>query len=138
MPPLVHDDDLRALLEQARVIAVVGHSPDPRRTSYRIARFLRRAGYTVYAVNPMVEQIDGEPSYPDLASVPEPVDIVNVFRRSEHLPGVVQAAIDAGAGAVWAQLGVRSAAAARLADAAGLPLVQNRCIKVDYGRLVRR
>ena len=138
MPILNQPDELRALLEGARVIAVVGHSPDPARASYRIARFMRRMGYTVYAVNPTVEQIDGEPSYPDLASVPEPIDIVNVFRRSEHLPGVVADAIAVGAGAVWAQLGVRSAEAARLADEAGLPLVQNRCIKVDYARLVRR
>jgi predicted CoA-binding protein len=136
MTTLNQPDDLRDLLQNARVIAVVGHSPSPGRTSYRIARFLRRVGYTVYAVNPTVEEIDGERSYPDLASVPEPIDIVNVFRRSEYLPGVVEDAIAAGAGSVWAQLGVRSAEAARLAEEAGLPLVQNRCIKVDYGRVM--
>ena len=82
MPLLTADADLRALLERTRVIAVVGHSADPSRTSYRIAAYLRRAGYTVYPVNPTVETIDGQPCYPSLAAVPEPIDLVDVFRRS--------------------------------------------------------
>lgn len=130
-----HDTVLRDLLSTARVIAVVGHSDRPSRTSYQIAAFLRQAGYTVYAVNPEVQTIDGQPCYPALADVPEAVDIVNVFRRPQFLPGVVDEAIAVGAKAVWAQLGVVHADAARRAEAAGLPLVMDACIKVEYRRL---
>jgi hypothetical protein len=129
----VSDSDLRRILTGAKVIAVVGHSDNPNRTSYRIARFLRNAGYTVYPVNPTVEIIDGEPSYPSLTDVPEPVDIVNVFRRSEYLEGVVEDAIEVGAKAVWAQLGVINPDAA---DKAHLDIVMDKCIKVEYARLM--
>ena len=137
MPLLNTDAELRDLLQSARVIAVVGHSDNPARTSYRIAAYLRRAGYTIYPVNPTVETIDGQPSYPSLADVPEPIDIVDVFRRSEFLPGVVEAAIAVGAKAVWGQLGVTHPDAQRLADAANLPLVMDRCIKIEHQRLLR-
>ena len=136
MPLLTAEADWRALLERARVIAVVGHSADPSRTSYRIAAYLRRAGYTVYPVNPTVETIDGQPCYPTLAAVPAPIDIVDVFRRSEYLPGVVEDAIAVGAKAVWAQLGVTHPDARQLADAADLPLVMDLCIKVEHQRLL--
>lgn len=129
-------EELRNLLQSARTIAVVGHSDKPHRTSYRIAQYLREAGYTVYPVNPAVNEIDGRPSYPDLASVPEPIDIVDVFRRSEHLPAIVAEAIQAGAKAVWAQLGVEDAQAAAAAEAAGLPIVMDRCIMVDHRSLL--
>lgn len=126
---------LRNLLENAKVIAVVGHSDKPHRTSYRIAEYLRRAGYTVYPVNPTVEQIDGQPAYASLADVPEAIDIVDVFRRSEHLDGIVQEAIEVGARSVWAQLGVQDTDAAQRAEQAGMPIVMDRCIKVDHNRL---
>ncbi len=134
---IVRDDAaLRDILTSARVIAVVGHSDRPNRTSYRIANYLREVGYTVYPVNPTVAQIDGQRSYTSLADVPEPIDIVNVFRRSEYLAGVVEDAIAAGAKMVWAQLGVSDAAATQKAEAAGLPLVMDNCIKVSHMRLV--
>ncbi len=133
----LNDAALRELLTQARVIAVVGHSDKPQRTSYQIAQFLKRVGYTVYAVNPTVETIDGERSYPSLMDVPEPIDIVDVFRRSEYLTGVVDDAIAAGAKAVWAQLGVYDAEAAGKAENAGLDIVMDRCIKVEYNHLMR-
>lgn len=133
----LNDDAVRDLLRNARVIAVVGHSDRPARTSYQIAQFLRRVGYTVYAVNPTITTIDGEKSYPSLADVPEPIDIVDVFRRSEYLSGVVDDAIAAGAKSVWAQLGVYDAEASRKAEAAGLDIVMDRCIKVEYNRLLR-
>jgi len=133
----MNDEAMRALLAKARVIAVVGYSDKPHRTSYQIAQFLKRAGYRVYAVNPTVETIDGERSYPTLADVPEPIDIVDVFRRSEYLPGVVEDAIAAGAKAVWAQLGVYDADAGRKAEDAGLDVVMDACIKVEYNRLMR-
>ena len=131
--------NLRDLLVSARVIAVVSHSEKPHRPSYRVAQTLRRAGYTVYPVNPTVAQIDGEMSYPSLADVPEEIDIVNVFRRSEYLKGVVEEAIAVGAGAVWAQEGVRDEEAARLAARHGLPIVMDTCIAVAYRALgIRR
>lgn len=128
------DNALRAFLAEATVIAVVGYSDDPSRPSNQIGGFLRDVGYTVYAVNPNVDSIDGEPTYASLADVPEPIDIVDVFRRSEHLAGVVDEAIAVGAKVVWAQLGVADAKAAEKGEAAGVAVVQNNCIKVTYLR----
>jgi uncharacterized protein len=128
---------MRELLTRAQVVAVVGHSDKPYRTSYRIAQYLRQAGYTVYAINPTVSTIDGRPSYATLADVPEPIDIVNVFRRSEHLPQVVAEAIAVGAKAVWAQLGVVDAGARQAALDAGLAVAMDRCIKVEHRLLLR-
>lgn len=130
------DHQIREMLENARVIAVVGHSDKPERTSYKIANYLRRAGYKVYPVNPTVEEINGEKSYPALADVPEPVDIVNIFRRSEFLDGVADEAIKAGAKNFWAQLGLYDQAAGKKARRAGLGVVMNRCIKVEHQRLI--
>ena len=129
-------DDLaqRAILADAKVIAVVGYSDNAARTSNQIGRFLKDVGYTVYAVNPTVDSIDGEKSYASLADVPEPIDIVNVFRRSQFLDGVVDEAIAAGAKVVWAQLGVADAAAAAKGEAAGVAVIMNTCIKVSYLR----
>ena len=94
MPNLKEDDNaMRDVLINAKAIAVVGHSDKPGRTSYRIAQFLREAGYKVYPVNPLVSEIDGQPSYASLKDAPELVDIVNVFRRSEYLPEIVDEAI---------------------------------------------
>lgn len=129
-------DQFRNLLQNARTIAVVGHSDQPGRTSYQIAQYLRSAGYEVYPVNPTLEMIDGEKSYASLLDVPVPIDIVNVFRRSEHLLGVVNEAIAAQAKSVWAQLGVMDEAAARRAEEAGLLLVMDKCIKVVHNQLL--
>lgn len=126
---------MRGVLAAARTIAVVGHSDKPSRTSYQIADFLRQQGYTVYAVNPTLERIGAERCYPTLRALPERVDLVNVFRRSEHLPLIVQEAIEAGAGTVWAQLGVEDADARETALAAGLHVAMDTCIKVDFLQL---
>jgi uncharacterized protein len=131
-----NDTTLRNLLTNAHVIAVVGHSDRPYRTSYQIAAYLRRVGYKVYPVNPEISNVDGEPCYASLADVPEPIDIVNVFRRSEFLADVVEQAASVKAKAVWAQLGVQSEAAATAAEAAHLPLVMDACIKVEHHRLL--
>lgn len=132
----VHDDrTLSDMLTHARVIAVVGFSDKPHRTSHQVGMRLREWGYTVYPVNPTVSEIDGLTVYPSLADIPEPIDIVNVFRNSEHLPGVVAEAIDVDAKAVWAQIGVSDVGAAHAAEDAGLMMVMDRCIKVDYMRL---
>jgi hypothetical protein len=127
-----HRTDLRELLAKSKVIAVVGYSDKPYRTSYRIGQYLRDAGYKVYPVNPTISEIDGQPCYPNLAAVPEPIDIVDVFRRSEYLAEVVDEAIAVGAKAVWAQLGVVDEKAAKKADKAGLGVVMDRCIMVDH------
>ena len=127
----------RDVLAATRVIAVVGFSDNPSRTSHAIGRYLQRAGYTVYPVNPTVERIGELKSYPTLADVPEPIDIVNVFRRSEFLLGVVEDAIAVGAKLVWAQLGITSPAAAARAAEAGLPLIMNNCIKITHSAVMR-
>lgn len=136
MPRLKDDDALRGLLERARVIAVVGHSDKPSRDSYQVAQYLRNAGYTVYPINPKVEEIDGHRSYDSLADVPEAIDVVDVFRRSENLPAIVEDAINVGAKAVWGQLDVVNEDAADAAERAGLDVVMNRCMKVEHGRLL--
>lgn len=128
-------NDLHELLARSKVIAVVGHSDKPHRTSYRIGQYLREAGYKVYPVNPTVTEIDGDISYPNLAAVPEPIDIVDVFRRSEYLAEIVDEAIAVGAKAIWTQLGVVDKDAARRAEEAGLDVVMDRCIMVDHRQI---
>jgi len=136
MPNLKEDDNaLREVLTQARIIAVVGHSDKRDRTSYQIAQFLRQVGYTVYPVNPLVKEIDGKPSYATLEQLPEPVDIVNVFRRSEYLPEIVDEAIAVNAKTVWTQLGISHQPSAQKALNAGLNLMIDACIKIEYLRL---
>lgn len=134
---MLTDTQMRELLTRSKVIAVVGHSDNPGRTSYQIAQYLKRVGYKVYPVNPTVSEIDGEKCYPDLASVPEPIDIVNVFRRSEHLADIFDEAVEVGAKSVWAQLGVVDILLEAKAEDIDYPLVMDTCIKVVHARLVR-
>jgi len=131
----ISDAEMRDLLATSHTIAVVGHSDKPQRDSYRIARYLREVGYRVYAVNPMLETIEGERVYPDLQSLPEPMDVVDVFRRSIFLPEIAEAAIAIRARAIWGQLGVSHTPAEARARAAGLIVVSNRCILVEHERL---
>lgn len=129
------DAELHNLLAASARIAVVGHSDKPYRDSYTVGQYLRHAGYRVYAVNPHIHSVLGDQAYPDLRSLPEPVDIVDVFRRSEFLAQVVAEAIAIGARAVWSQLGVKDDEAAARARAAGLIMVMDRCIKIEHLRL---
>lgn len=129
------DAEMRQLLEETRTVAVVGLSDKPERPSHGVARYLIAQGYKVIPVNPTVEEVLGLQSYPDLQSIPEPVDVVDIFRRSEHVPPTVEQAIEIGAKAVWMQLGVMHAAAAQQAEAAGLAVVMNRCIAIEHQRL---
>ena len=133
---LENDSQYRQVLENAKVIAMVGHSDKPDRISYQVAKYLRAAGYTVHPVNPTVEQIDGHTSYASLADVPGPIDIVNVFRRSEYLPQIVEQAIAVDAKAVWTQQGISHPKAAELAQAAQLDLVMDRCIYETHMHLI--
>ncbi len=132
----INDNLKRDILRNSQVIAVVGHSDKSDRTSYQIAQFLRQVGYKIYPVNPVVQEIDGQPSYPTLQDVPEPVDIVNVFRRSEYLPEIVKAAIAINAKTIWTQLGVKDWRSANKALDAGLNVAMDVCIKVEYLRLL--
>lgn len=127
---------IRELLEQARTIAIVGISPKPERPSNGVARYLREAGYTIIPVNPGHEEILGEKCYPSLHEIPQKVDIVDVFRRSEDVPPVVDAAIEIGAGCVWLQLGVSAPAATAKAAAAGLKTVADRCTEIEHKALL--
>jgi uncharacterized protein len=129
------DDDVRAILTGMRVWAVVGCSPDPNRDSHRIASMLMRRGYTVFPVNPMATEVLGERCYPTLDVVPESVEVVDIFRRSDAAGAHVDEAIQIGARAVWMQLGVIDEAAAERGRAAGLRVVMDRCPAIELPRL---
>jgi predicted CoA-binding protein len=131
----VNDDELTELLRSSRTIAVVGHSDKAWRDSYRIGAYLRAVGYQVYPVNPNIREVLGQAAYPSLAAVPEPIDIVNVFRAPQHLPQVVEDTLAAGAQALWTQFGVVHAQALERARNAGLVTVVDRCIKIEHQRL---
>jgi len=131
-------DEIRAILAGARRVAVVGHSDDPARDSYRVGRYLAAHGYEVFAVNPAGRPAPGLTFYPDLASVPGPIDIVDIFRRVEFIPAIVEAAIAVGAKVVWMQDGLAHNASAARARAAGLTVVQGRCMMRDHMRDHRR
>ena len=130
-----NDTALQEILTQAKYIAVVGHSAKPSRPSYQIAQFLRRQGYQVYPVNPGLKSIEGYPCYASLHQAPPPIDIVNVFRRSEYLPEIVEAAIAIGAKTLWTQLGVADQASAQTVIDAGLNVIMDACIKIEHLRL---
>lgn len=132
----ISDRFKRDILTDSQIIAVVGHSDKPDRASYQIAQFLRQVGYTVYPVNPVVKEIDAKPSYASLQDIPEPVDIVNVFRGSEYLPEIVKAAIAINAKTIWTQLDVKDWQSANQALDAGLNVAMDVCIKVEYLRLI--
>ncbi|MGA3095199.1 MAG: CoA-binding protein [Bryobacteraceae bacterium] len=123
------------ILRSAHTIAVVGLSGKRFRPSFGVAEYLQRAGYRIIPVNPRETEVLGEKSYPDLDAVPEPIDIVDIFRRSEHVPAIVEAALRKGARAVWMQEGVVHEDAARRAEAAGLAVVMDRCILKEHRRM---
>ena len=135
--PLTRDEDIKALLEGARTIALVGASDRPDRASYRVMATLQDHGYRVIPVNPQItgEHIHGEFVFRELAQLGDPIDIVDIFRRSDAAGEVVDQAIAIGAKAVWMQLGVNDAAAAARAEAAGLQVVMDRCPAIELPRL---
>lgn len=139
---LTSDQEIRALLSAARTVAVVGISDDPERDSYMVAEFLQRQGYRIIPVNPRLVnlniQVLGEKPYATLRDVPEKIDIVDIFRRPETVMPVVEDAIAVDAGAVWMQLSIVNEEAAARAEAAGLKVVMNRCMAVEYRRLMPR
>ena len=126
---------LRRILRTSRTIAIVGLSAEWHRPSYFAAKYLQEHGYRVIPVNPRYDKILGERCHPTLATIEIPVDIVDVFRRSEDVMPIAEEAIAIGAKCLWQQIGVRNEAAAALAASAGLEVVMNRCVKIEHGRL---
>ena len=136
--PLVYEDaELLRILRSNHTVAMVGASPDWNRPSYFAMKYLLRKGYHVVPVNPRAagQEILGQRVYASLAEIPEPIDVVDIFRRADAVPGIVDEAIRLGAKVVWMQLGVRHPDAARTAEEAGLAVVMDRCMKIEYGRL---
>ena len=135
--PLTEDADIKALLEGARTIALVGASDRPDRPSYGVMATLQKHGYRVIPINPQItgEHVHGEFVFRELAQLGDPIDIVDIFRRSDAVGEVVDQAIAIGAKAVWMQLGVVDQLAAARAEAAGLQVVMDRCPAIDIPRL---
>ena len=124
----------KEILRTYKKIAVVGISNDPKRASNGVSRYMLRQGYEIIPVNPQIEEFEGIPAYPDLDSIPDEagIEVVNIFRRPEHVPEVVEAAIRKGAKAIWMQLGVVNEEAAARAREAGLTVVMDQCILQEH------
>lgn len=126
---------IQNVLNRCRTIAIVGLSDQPDRDSYRVGSYLKKKGYRIIPVNPVKTEIMGEKCYPDLSAVPEPVDIVDIFRAVEAIPGIVEEAIGIKAGTIWMQRGLIHNEAARKAREAGICVVQSRCLMVEHKKL---
>jgi len=131
------DQQIKDLLQKARTIAVVGLSSSRLRASYGVSQYMQSAGYRIIPVNPNEREVLGEKSYPRLEDIPEKIDVVDVFRRSEFVPEIVDAAIRVGAHAIWMQDGVVNETAAQRARDAGLFVVMDDCILREHRRLMR-
>jgi len=123
------------ILNEYRAIAIVGASANPERASYQVASYLMEHGYQIYPVNPNAGEILGRPSYPDLSSIPERVEVIDIFRRAEDVMPIVGEAIKIGARAIWMQAGVANEEAAARARDAGLLVVMDKCIREEHQRL---
>ena len=130
--------EILGILQSARTVAIVGLSPNELRASNFVGFYLKRHGYRVVGVNPRATEVFGEPSYPSLADVPVPIDVVDVFRAPEAVPEIAREAVAAGAKALWLQFGVISLEGAALARAGGLTVVMDRCLKVEHARHMGR
>ncbi|SHK28383.1 CoA-binding protein [Desulforamulus aeronauticus] len=131
----VSDDQMKQLLLECKTIAVVGLSDKPHRDSFKVAEYMQNQGYRIIPVHPRVSEVLGEPAYKTLADIPDQIDLVNVFRKSEETPAVVEQAIPLKPRAIWLQLGIANDEAAAIAKAADMDFVQDRCIKVEHARL---
>jgi predicted CoA-binding protein len=127
--------ELRTLLRGCRTIAVVGLSAEWHRPSYFAAKYMQQHGYRIVPVNPRYAEVLGEPCYPTLEAIPFPVDMVDVFRRTEDVEPIARSAVAIGARSLWQQLGVRNLEADRIARHAGLASVMDRCVKIEHARL---
>ncbi len=129
---------IQRVLHHAKTIAIVGLSRNELRASFFVGYYLKRHGYRVIPVNPRESEILGEKSYPSLSEVPEPVDIVDVFRAPDALPGIAKETVEIGASALWAQFGVINLEAAQIAIDGGVTVIMDRCLKVEHARLLGR
>ena len=127
--------NIKEILENSKIIAVVGLSDKPERDSYRVATYLLEHGYTIIPVNPKIRQWKGIRAYASLKEIPEKIDIVEIFRRSEFVPAIVDEAIEVGAKVVWMQLGVINEEAAEKARRAGLRVIMDKCMKIENSKL---
>jgi predicted CoA-binding protein len=132
----MNDDQIKEILETTHTIATVGFSSNPEKPSHDVPRYLKSQGYRVIPVNPSVDEILGEKSYPDLPSIPEKIDVVQIFRPSQDVPPIIDEAIQIGAKVVWMQEGIVNLAAAETAQAAGLQVVMDRCMRREHRRLI--
>jgi len=135
--PIVDDiAGLRGILARSRTLAVVGLSAQWYRPSYFAAKYMQDHGYRIIPVNPRYETVLGEKCFPDLRSIPEPVDVVDCFRKASEITAIADEAIAIGAKVLWMQLGIVNEAAAERASAAGLDVVMNRCVKIEHARIL--
>jgi uncharacterized protein len=133
---MLFDDEMEELLKTARVIAIVGLSPDEAKASNGVARYLRGKGYRIIPVNPGHEEILGEKAYNSLLDIPEKVDIVDIFMRAEKVLPVVEEALKLKPRAIWLQLGIRNDEARRLVEKTDIGYVEDKCVKQEHGRLL--
>ena len=126
--------EITRILQDYRVVAVVGLSNDPSRPSYRVAQYLQEHGYRIIPVNPGCQEILGEKCYATLRDIPVPVEVVDIFRKVDAVPGIVADAIAVGAKVVWMQLGLEEPDSARRARQAGLQVVMDHCMKIEHGQ----
>ena len=127
-------DEIEQLLKEAKTIAVVGLSSDPGRPSHRVAHYMQECGYKIIPVNPTITECLGEKAYANLRDIPEKVDIVDVFRRSEDIPPIADDAIAIKAGCLWMQDGIENKPAAKAAEQAGMKVIMDRCIMMEHIR----
>lgn len=133
--PVTKDDELRAILERSRTIAVVGASDSPQKEAHQIPAYLQRKGYRIIPVNPGKDEVLGRPAPDRLQEIDEPVDVVDVFRPAEEAPEIARAAAQIGADVLWLQIGIRSDEAARIAEDAGMAVVMDQCMGETHRRL---
>lgn len=132
----VDDEQIRQILQQYRYVAIVGLSPKEDRPSFQVAQFLKDHGYHIVPVHPQAQTILGEKVYPRLEDIPFAIDIVDVFRRPEDTPAVAESAVRIGAKVLWLQLGIQNEIARSIAETGGLQVIEDRCMKIEYGRLL--
>lgn len=131
------NDEVKSLLQESKTVAIVGISNKEDRASYQVARWLKQnSHFTLYFVNPVIDEVLGEKTYASLADIPVTIDIVDVFRKAEDCPSVLEKAIAIGAKSIWLQLGIASDEVAMKGSASGMQVVMDRCIKVDYANLI--
>lgn len=131
------NEDVKSLLQESKNVAIVGISNKEDRASFQVAKWLQEnSHFTLFFVNPVIDEVLGQKTYPSLADVPEQIDIVDVFRKAEDCPSVLEKAIAIGAKSIWLQLGISSDEVSAKGYSAGMKVVMDRCIKIDYANLI--